>query len=148
MATPIQNNTEALREILEAAKSLPTATEVKVATGTCTGDNVKGYVEVEMGFKPDIVIFQDFTYPDYTDPSKIYAQSVVMWFKELEGKGYADISVNGYWLGNTPVVFYPIQTETGFIIREMWAEYYKDSKYGWYVYPGKTMSYMAVKYTP
>ena len=144
MATPIENNTEALWELLETAQTLPAVNEIKAARGTCTGDDATGYVEVELGFKPDIVMLTDMTYNDQQDSSIIYSQSVVMWFKELVGKGYTYYEVHAMLDGINHMVFFFEQTATGFRITECWLEELS----GWDYHPNFTMNYMAVKYTP
>ena len=148
MATPIQNNTEALWEILETAQTLPVVNEVKVARGTCTGDDETGACEVDLGFKPDIVMFPDFYYQDYTDPSKVYGESVVMWFAEMEG--YARLEVCGYQDGDIPTILMLKQTGTGFRITGVTAEWRPSAEqgYGWFYFPNLTLNYIAMKYTP
>ena len=148
MATPIQNNTEALWEILETAQTLPVVNEVKVARGTCTGDDETGACEVDLGFKPDIVMFPDFYYQDYTDPSKVYGESVVMWFAEMEG--YARLEVCGYQDGDIPTILMLKQTGTGFRITGVMAEWRPSAEqgYGWFYFPNLTLNNIAMKYTP
>ena len=148
MATPIQNNPEAVWEILETAQTLPVVNEVKVARGTCTGDDETGACEVDLGFKPDIVMFPDFYYQDYTDPSKVYGESVVMWFAEMEG--YARLEVCGYQDGDIPTILMLKQSGTGFRITGVMAEWRPSAEqgYGWFYFPNLTLNYIAMKYTP
>lgn len=150
MSAPIGNNTEGLRDILQTVQSLPEANKVLRAEGSCIGNDVDGYVYVKLGFKPDIIIFKNFVYTwTYEDGSEENCgQSVVMWFAELPG--YDSYEVSGNMGGQIAAILYLRQAEDGFYIEQMWGEYYntEEQKTGWYVWPGQTLDYTAIKYTP
>lgn len=150
MPTPMENNTQTLQDILQSVQSLPEVNKVLRAEGSCTGNDVDGYVYVKLGFKPDIIIFKNFVYTwTYEDGSEENCgQSVAMWFAELPGCD--SYEVTGNIGGMTSAILYLRQADDGFYIESLWAEYYntEEQKTDWYAYPGQTMDYTAIKYTP
>ena len=120
-----------------AISSIPAGVTVQKKTGSCTGSST-GYVNVTVGFKPDIVIFPDFVYTN-SSGSRI-CSCAVAYFTDRPTCDYSEVDCWGS--DGKEYIFYPFQTTNGFYINNI----YKYEN-GWVRVGGKTLNYIAVKYT-
>lgn len=117
---------------------------VKRAIGTCTGDDVNGYVYVTLGFKPDIVMFPDF---GFVNRSGYVHSCAVAWFTENPECIYCEVCAHDF--RQREYIIYPVCAEDGFFIEDLYALYDSGNGMGeiWQPSPGETLRYIALKYT-
>lgn len=138
MATPIQNNSEALQRILQTVMDLPEESigvTVQRKDGTLT-TNTSGTATVNLGFKPDVVrlsvghTWEDISFETAADFHTGNSDKIAC------ADFYDDDSIF--------VALYVIErTSTGFNIEAS----YRDYDFEEAMLKNKTITYSAVKYT-
>lgn len=139
MATPIENNTEGLLQILQKVNALPDAggggVTVQSTTGTFTTDG-QGNATVNLGFKPDVVRFMcEGVYGKYSLESGV----------DFNISGTTSALVICYKLQDNWYVEFPVtRTDNGFVVE--YACGYDISHTETFL-QNETYTYSAVKYT-
>lgn len=138
MATPIENNSAGLQQILSMVNSLPTASSVQRKSGDFTTDDA-GFAEVyDIGWKPDIVvIFSD----GMTSDGAHNESNIVFFFSERNETGQLESCA----ASNTYVFIdaYAEAYDSGFGV-----ELYSISwEWAWSLITNKKFNYVAIKYT-
>lgn len=112
---------------------------VKRAEGSVTGNSTTGKTDaVELGWKPDIVIFTDFVYTA-SDGNKVYTCPVAV-FTDAPTNNY--LEVYGMGADNKEYYIYPYQLWNGFYVNHI----YTHNGSGWVHATGLTLNYIAIKY--
>ena len=133
----IQSNSEGLQRILQKVNSLPSGgVTVQRKSGTFTTDS-SGIAIVNCGFPPDLVYLLGGSNTD-SDVTYLWSQAVAFTEELREGVPNTTMWFTGGFLDT-----YWIQTTTGFAVSISSNDWSFNSS----DYSGKTISYVAIKYT-